>query len=704
VPDLELRGCRTTPLLSYLKALGVFRHVAGADPTARLWWRREGFAMLRSRFDQRGLVEFFVDEYEPSPITSPWNGGSGYYTGDNAQAITAIEGSDQPRFAALRQAIVAARELVASSPTTADGKVIDKEVFLARWRATCSDAALAWFDSAIVLTEAGPSMNPLLGTGGNDGRFEFSNNFLARLIDCLPQCFGKPPAASDGAGLQLRGALYGDAVQLTGAAVGMFDPGSAGLPNSSSATAENAIVNSWDFVLLLEGALLFGGGVARRLSEERATFPFTVRDPARIGCSLEIGADGKTRGETWLPIWMHPGSLASVGRLFAEGRTQDRKHQARSGREMLRAVSDVGVERGVDSFERIVYAERFGRNYVAVPAGGVLVRPVRSVALTRSADSWLRRARGVDSAQVRRCLGTLDRAAAEIASAPDERSGLERWLLALADMQLAVARRPASRAVSEPTHLRPLSGLDRRIVTGLVDSVEHRLARSLAAVGRLATDEVSLRSLVEPVSATPNWRFAWTGARASGDLTVLRPESLLIALARRGSSESVPPERRARLADIAIFLAGAVDDARLVRLAYAFSLCDPCDQRRTDAPRRQGGIDRLYAICRLVTGDPIARRPGGPEREVRPAPDIVPMLAAGNGKLAALTAARRLRAEELAPARAVEAIDRTPAQARRIAAALAFPLHPDDRKLLELAVLSSEHAYQAGPPPEGART
>lgn len=368
---------------------------------------------------------------------------------------------------------------------------------------------------------------------------------------------------------------------------------------------------------------------------------------------------------------------------------------------MLRAVADVGVDRGIASFERVVYAERFGRNYVALPAGRVDVRPVQSVELTRAADPWLRRVRGIETAQVRRCIGALDLATAGVASSPDEHVALERWLLALSMAQLAVARRPASRAVSEPTHIRPLGGLDRRIVIGLTDSVEHRLARALAAVGR-GLREVGLRSFLEPVATTRGWGFAWSGERAPADFSLLRTEPLLIALARRSTQESVPVESRARLADVSVFLAQETDDERLIRLAYAFTLCVPCDQRRVHVPRRIAGIDRLYAACRLVTGDAVAKRPDGREREVRRAPDVIPLLAAGNGALAGRSAARRLRADGLAPARAIESIDRTPAEARRIAAALAFPLHPDDRRLLELAVLTPEFTNEDIPSPEGA--
>ena len=80
MPDLALEGCRPQPLMSYLKALGVFRLVAEqADFAARLWWDRAGHAVLRSLLDAEGLERFLLDEYRPAPITSPWNAGSGYY-------------------------------------------------------------------------------------------------------------------------------------------------------------------------------------------------------------------------------------------------------------------------------------------------------------------------------------------------------------------------------------------------------------------------------------------------------------------------------------------------------------------------------------------------------------------------------------------------------------------------------------------------
>lgn len=88
---LELEGCAPVPLAGYLKALGVLRILgeqlarkqedgAGSGAEVRGWWERERF-MLWSPLDQEGLKSFFLDEYRPTPILAPWNGGSGFYKG-----------------------------------------------------------------------------------------------------------------------------------------------------------------------------------------------------------------------------------------------------------------------------------------------------------------------------------------------------------------------------------------------------------------------------------------------------------------------------------------------------------------------------------------------------------------------------------------------------------------------------------------------
>src|ERR1700723_2097212 len=100
MPEIKLDGCTPEPLMSYLKALGVFRLVAEqADPAATLSWRG-GVACLYSKFDRDELVAFFLNEYRPTPIIAPWGARSGFYAGSSEstarQALDAIAATSDP--------------------------------------------------------------------------------------------------------------------------------------------------------------------------------------------------------------------------------------------------------------------------------------------------------------------------------------------------------------------------------------------------------------------------------------------------------------------------------------------------------------------------------------------------------------------------------------------------------------------------------
>lgn len=75
MPDLLLAGCTSLPLTNYLKALGVFRLVAEQlDPDARAAWTEQGLKLACSA-DQDRLLSFFLEDYRPTPVLAPWNGG-----------------------------------------------------------------------------------------------------------------------------------------------------------------------------------------------------------------------------------------------------------------------------------------------------------------------------------------------------------------------------------------------------------------------------------------------------------------------------------------------------------------------------------------------------------------------------------------------------------------------------------------------------
>lgn len=107
--QITLGGCTPEPMAHYLKALGIFRLVAGqADPDVLGWWEG-GVFHLESALDEEALADFFLEKYAPTPIVAPWNGGSGFYEGDRQVGIAALLATESERFRAYRETIQAIR-------------------------------------------------------------------------------------------------------------------------------------------------------------------------------------------------------------------------------------------------------------------------------------------------------------------------------------------------------------------------------------------------------------------------------------------------------------------------------------------------------------------------------------------------------------------------------------------------------------------
>ena len=108
---LDLDGCTPAPLGSYLKALGVLRLVAEqVDRAAHGLWRDDRFA-LATTLDEDALVDFFLDEYQPSPVVSPWNSDGGFsHTGKRLSetVLATIAASTGDRLTHYRETIAAA--------------------------------------------------------------------------------------------------------------------------------------------------------------------------------------------------------------------------------------------------------------------------------------------------------------------------------------------------------------------------------------------------------------------------------------------------------------------------------------------------------------------------------------------------------------------------------------------------------------------
>ncbi len=264
-----LLGCRLKPLASYLKALGILRLISEQkDSQAKGWWQEETF-IIKTSLNKEALETFFNEEYVPTPIVAPWNGGSGFYLGDSVEGLEAITTSDQGRFAEYQDIISQIRSwpeiprfdtvedvlsmlnntletmkpskkkeelekllnrIEDNIPPAEHFEIKDirqinlshveslskerdnlnrdalknwwnlikkgrtkcntikrnenKNTIMPKCRARLPESSLKWLDAVYTLQSDGKaSYNPVLGTGGNEGRLDFSNNFMQRLAE-----------------------------------------------------------------------------------------------------------------------------------------------------------------------------------------------------------------------------------------------------------------------------------------------------------------------------------------------------------------------------------------------------------------------------------------------------------------------------------------------------------------------------------------
>ncbi len=705
----SLTGCAPIPLAYYLKALGILRLVAQqADPEAHGWWAGDVFH-LRTTLDRDGLRDFFLNTYRPTPIIAPWNGGSGFYPKDNQASIKALGQGQADRIASYRRTIATCRDMLAALERDERPDGDAKDEFLVACRGQLADEAVAWLDAAFVMTEGGPKYPPLLGTGGNDGRLDFTNNFMQRLLDLFDAQSGLPtPSAAswweDACFSRVQDDLQGDSI------LGQFDPGAADRP-----------VNPWDYVLMLEGAILFAASAVKRLeaaARGSLSYPFCVRSTG-IGYGSASAADeASSHDELWLPLWSRACGLPELMALFSEGRAQVQVRNAKSGEgrdhvqgrtartgvDFARAISTLGTDRGIGHFTRIGFQARNGKSYLAVPLGRFKVEPQSQVNLLAEIDDWLdsfRRAASNDKApaSANRALRRLETAILDLCQRRSA-SRLQAVLIALGEAEgvLAVSTKWRGEAFQRPVPL-----LSPAWLTECDDlSPEFRLAASLAGIQSPSVG--SLRQHLEPIEIKGRWpQWADTSEAACNVVWNQRQlEDNLIAVVQRRSIWAMrngdvpivfPGESNcsASLGDVAMFLRGETDNGRIESLVRGLILLDWTSAEvektsdRIDRRQSEQPPDATFALLKLChSAYPIGR---GKVR-VPLEPTIAHLLTAERLDDATRLAARRLLGSNLSPAIKVAA--RGGRSARRIAAALLFPLSEDDTEKLEKMVLKTQ--------------
>ena len=801
MPTITLNGCAPVPLAHYLKALGVLRLVAEqADPLAVGYWHNEHF-QLRAALDREAFLEFFLNRYQPTPIVAPWNGGSGFYEGDDQSAVEAIRQSPAPRLDATKRAIktiitwpqlgptkqtlaemvatlekVAAqsdgqaakdlRDLIAEFTTSLDkfsaqigedrqrilerhieqieemdggssqaakkahggllkaGKKVrtafkkchrasGKELLVMLSRSSLADAVIPSIDAMVpTLSEGTVAYPPLFGSGGTDGRLEFTNTFLQCLCEIIQPESGRPSAQS---AAWLRASLFQETTSgpLSEAPIGQFFPGAAGGANATSGFNGDSIVNPWDYVLMMEGGMLFAGAAVKKLDSSgdgSMVCPFCVSHSGAGFASATRSDEAKAGCEIWTPLWEKPTTFAELQTVFSEGRAQLRGSSARNGVDFAQAAVTLGVDRGITAFQRYALLERNGQSSFATPLGKFIVRRNARADLLADIQRWIARLRVKTDSEakpkapnaVRSAFNLVERRIVELCH-QDSPDRLQSLLASLGATERAVARSfkwATTKDKFQRENANPLHGLRPEWLTQIADCAEARLAASLAGIsasfGR-GKETLWFRQHLEPLKRAERGEFfrpAWTDKSSEndvawhdGDLTDAFNAILARRVMRVGQSgaKGWPDEakRFARLDDITDFIEGRTNDDLLADLIWCLGLLDWQQVKPLSSEHRETTDaipSSFYAMLRLCF------RPASRNEDAIPlVPAILHRAMNGDGQSASQLAARRLRGSGRTPL--VKDLPVSGDIARRTAAAMLFPIAPQDFYQLERSIL-----------------
>jgi len=323
-------------------------------------------------------------------------------------------------------------------------------------------------------------------------------------------------------------------------------------------------------------------------------FPFSV-DSVAVGYGSATAAEETTdgsRAELWLPLWEAPATLAEAKHLFAEGRAQFGRLQAKNAIEFALAINLLGVSRGVSGFARYGFLKRNGLAFLATPLGRVSVTPRPKARLLADPPlrTWLDRLRRACSdkektpARYQAALRGIDRAMFRFANRSEAKDGEAADRRELVQILAALGRAERTLAggvrFCEDKYLGPIAGLRGAWLDQADDgSVEFRLAAALAGIRGHKKVIGPLRVFVEPV-AVRGRGFKWDGESTSAVWSNRPLEANLAAVFRRRQLEAFRAElvgvplrsrRPASLSDVLSFLRRETNDDLITDLVWALA-------------------------------------------------------------------------------------------------------------------------------------
>lgn len=369
-------GCPPNSLLGWLKGLGLMS-ITGQ----RAFWHSDCFYLeVKSA---NAVLETFLADYQPKPITNPWNKASGFLKAGGVDTYLEAQSERWSRVAKTFSQIqnkLAAEDLTKSS---SDLKVLLYPVL----RRSIRDRAFQdWLASVLLLREVKgkpeAELNPLLGTGGNISKVDLAATYLScceTLWDL--QTGGIKPhahtfAESAIANTPLENSLLKSAILCHLSPIAdFFDE----LENTSTTKdypgngdGSSQLANPVDFILAIEGLLNFSGCLAELEEGE-----FQGWSIALYPLLLEINAGSAdtsdrsklSKYEVWLPIWSQPTNLEDFRADVLAHLRFRLANQVSDTLDFLRLLANRSEGLKFDRYTRFGFWQRKGQGDYAIHLG-----------------------------------------------------------------------------------------------------------------------------------------------------------------------------------------------------------------------------------------------------------------------------------------------------------------------------------------------
>jgi CRISPR-associated protein Csx17 len=691
---IKLEGCKTEPFSSYLKALAILRLIGEQkDPETKGWWEDDLF-IIETNLSREEIINFFLNEYQPTPIASPWNHGSYFYLkniidndpDENVKAwLQTTDDKIRHRFESYINTWERLKEISSRYNINKDLKELKPYIIL-DCRNKLDEKFNEWIDTA-VLVDSNTNLRypPILTTGGNEGNQDYSNTFLENINMMLIQN-NKLKSQN-----LLKNSLFNEPVSdLEFIKIAKFDPGHSGGYNQGVGIEQKDFLsNPWDFIFLLEGTILWSSAITRRFGVNTSSLhsSFSV-SPSPV----EFGINAKKEHEIWAPVWANPIGIQELKAFFKEGRSEIGRKSARTGLEFAESVTLLGVDRGITKFVRYNLKLRRGKQYyIAIPSGHYKVKVQNELDIIKELNptlnmlnSFLQKFNPSPPSVLTSARRGIDESIFMLLNYGGAQE-FKNVLSSIGKFEKLIARRDLDK---DPKLSKPIIALSPKWLTMANDgSIEFRIA--VAAASIIKTEGVgAIRANLEPVNPenSSEWKsdknqVAWIGKSLYEKMSNVLIKRMMDA--DRLSLQNNPLSSLIKLDinDIAYFINESIDEEMVENLIFGLTwinwnstekdkqilkLMDQWNKKTTSIP-----IPRSWALLKLLFLPEPLYVSNGKEIEIKYEPSILPLLASGRINEACKIAKRRLYICDLNPINIEYPNDKN---GLRIAAALLLPI------------------------------